>query len=946
MIRFLDIDTKHIYCGDPPYVIYIGQGCSTGKWYSKTLLVISDVKTQSLEARLEDENGCFHLITTKNSIGDIGANTEINGHNYADLSGMLSSSQFSSFQNTVRMHDSRGRLLDGYFFVYQFNVLFMSDSEGEFHDVLRLILHGSIKNGENEEDTETELGVYELAADAYMEDERLSIDLANEGIEIPDSFQRAVYPSNVRDESSDNILLNRKWKELLIEYWNTIANKGSYKSLVNSLKFFEFGDIVHIEEYWKQKDNFGIEEMVGRDIEQILDPLIREYLDVMSKTTYIGLYLSSNSTYKNDKGEFDYVDQFDYDPEDSNYFIAEPIPELQEAALMHTVEDLRLKMVLLANYFSTYFMPIHLDLIHSTVDRLVFTNTVKILHGVRFRREDWFDSVSPISCNLSIDKDFWMGNVRAFNYPDTVLRQDNTPSFWGDLDMVGMDPDIRDYGHGQSVPTSPDSFATGGMNQEQTEKFLNQYFGGVGCLVPVRTKISKVRNFIENTRISIYRKIEDSNYSLVTTYLWEHEIRDDEMQFNLVFTRSGEYCVMVQMTRVDGSDFAGSWYINVHGSVGNLVSIKKFKKIDYREDKDEFDDWFYNNLDFNNFMFTEPFENQIVYKQWLVPTGGLDSNGLGLNHILVYDCGNGSRPVKLSYRGQDVEFFYSDILVEQLSALYPHYWWKTMERVVGMRDSEGDLTSSGEKRRYLIGVRKYFDTDEYNVRLFEKRYNEYGTTGELEDSHVIIVDYTGSTSKIARGFLTVTCPVGSTVWMDNGGRTVTSDDTVTIPVKKESSTLHIRYKIANHLFVADVDVQDMFSLYGLDEYKVHPSEDARETGYTTIDTSRFFPIFHRLEDIEGFTVGRDDTVVCLPNFRWVDGQVENCYWEFVNRTTGETIDSKSFKKTGDKLYIEQPFIGEYDYLGTLRKGYYDVTLHFEMGGHENTETVESAFRIA
>ena len=138
----------------------------------------------------------------------------------------------------------------------------------------------------------------------------------------------------------------------------------------------------------------------------------------------------------------------------------------------------------------------------------------------------------------------------------------------------------------------------------------------------------------------------------------------------------------------------------------------------------------------------------------------------------------------------------------------------------------------------------------------------------------------------------------------------------------------------------------MKNYLGSPEYIVHTD---KVNGFTTIETPRFFPIFHKLEEISDDTVKLNkDTVVCIPDFRWVDKHVENTYWEFVNATTGEITYSKSFKEhddPGDPLYIQEPFISKYDFKNTLSKGYYDITLHFTMGGTKQAETVLSAFRI-
>ena len=64
------------------------------------------------------------------------------------------------------------------------------------------------------------------------------------------------------------------------------------------------------------------------------------------KTTYIALYYSL------------YNEKPEYDPEGN--------PVLEENIFKWTKEDMQLKMTLLSHFFGTYFMPIHLSILHST----------------------------------------------------------------------------------------------------------------------------------------------------------------------------------------------------------------------------------------------------------------------------------------------------------------------------------------------------------------------------------------------------------------------------------------------------------------------------------------------------------------------------------------------------------------------------------------------------
>ena len=116
----------------------------------------------------------------------------------------------------------------------------------------------------------------------------LYVNLSNNGIEIPNSIQKAIYEVNPHEDKRDNITLNRKWKELLANLWDTVSNKGSYKSLHNTLNWFEWGDMLKLCEVWKRTDEKDIYSI--RDIKAILGDKYFETLSGFSKTTYIAIY--------------------------------------------------------------------------------------------------------------------------------------------------------------------------------------------------------------------------------------------------------------------------------------------------------------------------------------------------------------------------------------------------------------------------------------------------------------------------------------------------------------------------------------------------------------------------------------------------------------------------------------------------------------------------------
>ena len=143
---------------------------------------------------------------------------------------------------------------------------------------------------------------------------------------------------------------------MLANYWDILANRGSYKSLINSLKWFEYGDLVRINEIWKHDDEgrvvFGDEEL-----NCILTDDAK--LNNFAKTTYYALFLALQK----EKSELD----------------KEFNPKLENITFKWSLQDMSLKMNLLGKIWETYFKPIHLDLYHYTLEELVVTNTIKVI---------------------------------------------------------------------------------------------------------------------------------------------------------------------------------------------------------------------------------------------------------------------------------------------------------------------------------------------------------------------------------------------------------------------------------------------------------------------------------------------------------------------------------------------------------------------------------------
>ena len=97
-------------------------------------------------------------------------------------------------------------------------------------------------------------------AETVEEDERLKIWNDNLGYNITPEDTMIFYKSDIKEYRPDYILLNEKRKELMLEGSNIYPYIGSYKAIINAIKFFGYENL-NIIEYWRNvnpdDENFG-----------------------------------------------------------------------------------------------------------------------------------------------------------------------------------------------------------------------------------------------------------------------------------------------------------------------------------------------------------------------------------------------------------------------------------------------------------------------------------------------------------------------------------------------------------------------------------------------------------------------------------------------------------------------------------------------------------------
>lgn len=915
MLRFIDINNGSVFSGTKPYVHWFSEGQSTNINYYKEIVFTSDAS--SLDISIDDPDSCFKLMT----FSDPHMVENINGFDYYHIEEFL----------TNALHLT-GISYNGVY-LYRFFVYAFSSSTGEY------IVDVNIGDE-----------VIQVGADFYPENELLTNDLENLGIEIPMQIQKAIYESNVHEEAMDNILMNRKWKELLLEYWNIVACKGSYRSLVNSMKFFEYGDLVKIQEWWKARYNKDI--FISNDLEQILNDRFREQLSVLSKTTYIGLYLALEKIVQEENGTV--LTEWDVDPSDP---FAQDNPRLQKISSIWSAIDLSLKMTLVGNFFSTYFMPLHLDLIHSTIEDVCFTNVVNLLTSASMNRRDFVDLSGWFQTSVKKGQNFYIGPQDVYVTPRTILGfKDFDVNNAGNMSMLRDDPTthyskgVKFLGVDYECDTSyANSFGGTPYDLIFTSQNIIHLFGAV---VPIDVKIvSNVRpdSALKSAQI---HWVKDSNeiYSYFDNGIWVTPVLNEEtlkweydFDFRLMFTDPGEYHFFVTFTSADSFLYSQEFRVNILDDIDNPIHIYKVERVD----PNLYKDWEVkvigdtnapqsnkieivgNELEYelNEFMFSQRYRTpDFSYntRQYLCADITNLSKSTGLNHVIMFANqynGSNAKVGSVSANGASAS---------SLKGTYPDYWW--FERTVYTTIDEA--SNLNDAVTVITGIRKYYTIEQEASILYKEVFTKGDAVGKVTIYQLRDKLYTS-----------VHCTGGGTCYITNC-----------------DLSNYVTFEVFGHK--EKVRVYPDWNWYEL-EYssngnpKGHIDDKVKCEGdfFQLVDEDRFIPMLHKLVKVteKNCEILPSELIVAIPELKRTY-DMDSFVWKFKNSSTMESITmSKGLRQVDGNNYVNlldaeddidyyEPLIGKFE-PRALTPGYYNIDLNYKYADEIHTESRDAAFKI-
>lgn len=517
-----------------------------------------------------------------------------------------------------------------------------------------------------------------IGADFYGEDERLRNSLENFENIVPESIQRAIYECNVHEESNDNITLNRKYRELLQNYWNICMSKGSYTSLVDSLAWFEWGDLVRLEEYWKRNDPHG-ETLLQFPVERHLSEDMKRMLTSVSKTTFYGLYCCLYGEVPNE-----------VDDEDN--------PRLDNRLLRWSVNDISLKMILLGNFYQTYFMPIHLDLLHSTIEHWVFTVNQKIMNYSSVEFNNTFNNVKTFRCDY--DKTVKMKPTYLYFYDDTLFKDALLGGTNGAL------PIPTTLGCSTTLRTAPSTTA------------YNRYYNHICavnrfvCHIPqVNIKHSVV--ICKNEDGTTFYSYDDKVYGTNSTFTFE-----------LFFERTGQWNIVMHFETIDSVTYSKELNVWVEENVYNTIDLFT---LEYLPNTSLLDSGF-NVIEDLVMNLTTDLDGKYS-KEELKNIYYINKQNVNLNHVIIYELSETDR-LNIQYGDTLVGVYKGTLSLKNvLNARIPQYMWFVMEdRIAGVcrkpnTDENGEVKvwyDNGEHRsvnehRFVLGFHRLIPFTDYRI---------------------------------------------------------------------------------------------------------------------------------------------------------------------------------------------------------------------------------------
>ena len=211
--------------------------------------------------------------------------------------------------------------------------------------------------------------------------EQLQINASNMGVNLPKDIIRAVYQTSLVNDKLDTTLYNDKVKEYLINYMSIKGECGSTNSVINSLKWFGYGDKITIDKLVRT-DNDLYNQYVHDNL-SLNNDMIKGFEHFIN-TSLFTLVIKENEDIDNIPFNFDEDFYGENNPDTQSLFdkLIESRYDENDIAFYKpyyefTLQEMFLKLSCLQYYYQKYFLPVHVAIYSASIQHKEYCNDIK-----------------------------------------------------------------------------------------------------------------------------------------------------------------------------------------------------------------------------------------------------------------------------------------------------------------------------------------------------------------------------------------------------------------------------------------------------------------------------------------------------------------------------------------------------------------------------------------
>lgn len=287
---------------------------------------------------------------------------------------------------------------------------------------------------DSNDDTYTKVAEICVYAESVEEDERFGTLCANLGYNITNDDFKIFKDSDIKEQKVDMVLMNEKRKEMLMEGHNIYPYIGSYKSLINVIRYFGY-DNIHIKEWWKNVDitsedygNYFIAtsySLVDREVVRVNGQNVSLPSKKFRKTNKMTLAWDIDRVVKEVYGRGS----------------AHALPETEEV-FAFTIEEAVIKLYAFRRKLEKEFLPLNCHIVDMVGEMFGFDYNV-----IRLNVSDskTFNTYVGCTCDFNViteEEDVYLEDLRRFN----VFNENVSQPLSGDVVLQDIyEQYIRDY---------------------------------------------------------------------------------------------------------------------------------------------------------------------------------------------------------------------------------------------------------------------------------------------------------------------------------------------------------------------------------------------------------------------------------------------------------------------------------------------------------------------